>query len=79
MNHKPTFDIYRDDFNPDQYDAIALIALFSSFYAVKYDEFELNKNERVAVDEFVLREMLDIPIEIDLPLPCFHPHPYRHS
>ena len=33
MNHKPTFDIYQDDFNPDHYDAIALIALFSSFYA----------------------------------------------
>ena len=63
MNHKPTFDIYRDDFNPDQYDAIALIALFSSFYAVKYDEFEFTRNERAAVDEFVLREMLDIPID----------------
>ena len=63
INRKPTFDIYRDDFNPDQYDAIALIALFSSFYAVKYDEFELTRNERAAVDEFVLREMLDIPID----------------
>ena len=80
MNHKPTFDIYQDDFNPDHYDAIALIALFSSFYAVYYDEFELTKNERAAVDEFILREMLDIPIDtIGEPKNQIFCNPHKHE
>jgi len=80
MNQKPTFDIYQDDFNPDHYDAIALISIFSSFYAVYYDEFELTKNERAAVDEFVLREMLDIPIDtIGEPKNQIFCNPYKHE
>lgn len=61
---KPTFDIYQNDFNPDHYDAIALLSVFSSFYAVKYDEFSFTQDERLAVDKFIQDEMLNIPIDV---------------
>ena len=56
--------MYQDDFNPDHYDAIALLTVFSSFYAVKYDEFEFSQSERIIVDDFVWNEMLTIPINL---------------
>lgn len=61
---KPTFDVYPDNFNPDHYDALALLTTFSSFYAVKYDEFEFTAAERDIVDSFVLDEMLTLPIDL---------------
>mgnify|MGYP001350824080 FL=1 len=77
---KPEFDIYQDDFNPDHYDAIALLTIYSSFYAVKYDEFDFNSEERSIVDEFILNEMLTIPINtVGDPKNQFFCDPYKHD
>lgn len=77
---KPTFDVYQDDFNPDHYDAIALLTVFSSFYAVKYDEFEFSQSERIIVDDFVLNEMLTIPINlVGEPKNKIFCNPFKHS
>jgi len=77
---KPEFDIYQDDFNPDHYDAIALLTIYSSFYAVKYDEFEFNEEERNLVDSFILNEMLTIPINtVGDPKNQFFCDPYKHD
>ena len=77
---KPEFDIYQDDFNPDHYDAIALLTIYSSFYAVKYEEFEFNEEERNLVDSFILNEMLTIPINtVGDPKNQFFCDPYKHD
>ena len=77
---KPEFDIYQDDFNPDHYDAIALLTIYSSFYAVKYEEFEFNEEERNLVDSFILNEMLTIPINtVGEPKNQFFCDPYKHD
>ena len=77
---KPTFDIYQDDFNPDSYDTIALLAVFSSFYAVMYDEFTFTQDERVVVDKFVQDEMLNILIDtVGEPKNQFFCDPRKHK
>lgn len=77
---KPTFNVYYDDFNPDSYDTIALLAVFSSFYAVKYDEFTFTQDERVVVDNFVQDEMLNIPIDtVGEPKNQFFCDPRKHK
>ena len=77
---KPEFDIYQNDFNPDHYDAIALLTIYSSFYAVKYDEFDFNSEERSIVDAFILNEMLTIPINVvGDPKNQFFCDPYKHN
>ena len=77
---KPTFDIYPNDFNPDHYDVMAMLTVLPSLYAVKYDEFEFSQDERQLVDQFLLNELINIPVDvIGEPKEQVFCNPYKHN
>jgi len=76
----PDFDIYPSNHSQDQYDTFAYLSVFSAFYAVYYDEFLINDDDRNSLNNYLRERLLTLNIdEVGEPEVSSWCNPREHS